>query len=270
MTSSVNSVVAGVPAQVGRAHALRDRLEARLADRARRPAAPSSSPCASSAAPARIIAIGFATFFPCSDGAVPCAASAMSASGSKSSSNATSSDSEPAIEPKSGSTRSERMSPSRFSAGMTSGSPVERDQQRERRVDQLRLVRDVRVARGRGVHLLLEHPLVDRADGVLRAAEDLRAGALGLAERELGDRVADAALDPLRAERDLVVALALAPFLRAVRVADGHAHDRDRRVHAAERDDARNAPPGPDDHLAADLLAQDPVRRADVAARPRA
>ena len=35
---------------------------------------------------------------------------------------------------------------------------------------------------------------------------------------------------------------------------------------AAERDDAGNAAAGPDDHLAADLLAQDPVRRADVAA----
>ena len=80
------------------------------------------------------------------------------------------------------------MSPSRFSAGITSGSPLERDEQRERRVDQLRLVRDVRVALGRRVHLLLEHPLVGRADGVLRPAEDLRAGALGEAERELGDR----------------------------------------------------------------------------------
>ena len=48
----------------------------------------------------------------------------MIAAGSKSSANATSSDSEPAIEPKRGSTRSERMSPSRFSAGITSGSPA--------------------------------------------------------------------------------------------------------------------------------------------------
>ena len=36
---------------------------------------------------------------------------------------------------------------------------------------------------------------------------------------------------------------------------------------AAERHDPRNAPAGPHDHLAADLLAQDPVRRADVARR---
>jgi hypothetical protein len=35
-------------------------------------------------------------------------------------------------------------------------------------------------------------------------------------------------------------------------------------MYAAERDHARNAPPGPHDHPAADLLPQDPVRRADV------
>ena len=133
------------------------------------------------------------------------------------------------------------MSPSRFSAGMTSGSPVARQQQRERRVDQLRLVRDVGMALGRRVHLLLQHPLVGRADRVLRPAEDLRARALGLPERELGDRAADPPLDPLGAERDLVVALALAPLLRAVGVADRHADDRDRRVDAAERDDARES-----------------------------
>ena len=126
------------------------------------------------------------------------------------------------------------------------------------------------MALGRRVHLLLEHALVGRADRVLRPAEDLRARALGLPERELGDRAADAPLDPLGAERDLVLALALAPLLRAVGVADGHAHDRDRRVHAAERDDAGDAAARADDHLAADLLAQDPVRRADVVRAARA
>ena len=159
------------------------------------------------------------------------------------------------------------MSPSRLSAGITSGVAGRREQQRERRVDQLRLVRHVGMALGGRVHLLLQHPLVGRADGVLRAAEDLRARPLGLPERELGDRAADPPLDPLGAERDLVLALALAPLLRAVGVADRHPDDRDRRVDAAERDDAGNAPAGADDHLAADLLAQDPVRRADVAAR---
>ena len=86
----------------------------------------------------------------------------------------------------------------------------------------------------------------------------------GLAEGELGYRVADAALDALGTERDLVVAFALAPLLRAVGIADRHAHDGDRRVHATDGHDSGDAAPGPHDHLAADLLPQDPVRRADV------
>src|SRR5204863_5792812 len=110
----------------------------------------------------------------------------------------------------------------------------------------------------------LQQPFVGRADRVLRPAEDLRADLLGLAERELGHRAADAALDSLRAERDLVVSFAFAPLLRAVGVADRHAHDRDRRVDAPERDHSRNAAACADDYAAADLLAQDPVRRADV------
>ncbi len=89
--------------------------------------------------------------------------------------------------------------------------------------------------------------------------------ALGLSERELGDRVTDPSLDALRAQRDLVVARALAPLRRAVRVAHGHPHDGDRRVHASERHDAGNATARSHDHLAADLLAENPVRRADVA-----
>src|SRR5262249_17414993 len=97
----------------------------------------------------------------------------------------------------------------------------------------------------------------------------LRPGSRRLPEGELGDGVADAALDPLRSERDLVVALALTPLLCAVGVADGHAHDRDRSVDAAERCDARNAAAGADDHLAADLLPKDAVRRADIAATLR-
>ena len=161
------------------------------------------------------------------------------------------------------------MSPSRLSAGITSGSPV--DESRSANVASISCgsYGTSGMALRGGVHLLLEHSLVGRADGVLRAAEDLGARALGLAEGELGDGVADAALDPLGAERDLVVALALAPLLRAVGVADGHAHDRDRRVDAAERRDARDAAAGADDHLAADLLAEDAVRRADVAAALR-
>src|SRR6185436_6679448 len=115
----------------------------------------------------------------------------------------------------------------------------------------LRLVAHLRMALRRGVHLLLEQALVDRADRVLRATEHLGADALRLAERELGDRPADAPLDALGAQRHLVVALALAPLARAVRVADGHADDRDRLVHAAERHDAWDPPSRPDDHAAA-------------------
>jgi len=76
---------------------------------------------------------------------------------------------------------------------------------------------------------------------------------------ELGDGTADASLDALGAERDLVVALALAPLGRPVRIADGHADDRDRCVHAADRRDAGDAPSRAHDHLAADLLAEDAV-----------
>ncbi len=138
------------------------------------------------------------------------------------------------------------------------------DQEGERRVDQLRLVRDIRMARRGRVHLLLEHALVDGAHRVLRAAEHLRAGSLGLTERELRDGAADPTLDALGAKGDLGVAGALAPLLRAVRVADGHAHDGDRRVDAADGEDTRDPSPGADDHLAADVLAEDPVRRPDI------
>ena len=40
-------------------------------------------------------------------------------------------------------------------------------------------------------------------------------------------------------------------------------------MHAAERHDPRDPSPGTHDHLAADLLPQDPVRRADVVASLR-
>jgi hypothetical protein len=85
-------------------------------------------------------------------------------------------------------------------------------------------------------------------------------------ERVLGDGAAESPLDLLRAVGHLVVALALAPLLRAVRVADSHPHDRDRREHAADRHDPWNATTCAHDHAPADLLPEDPVRRADVAA----
>src|SRR5262249_52214845 len=106
--------------------------------------------------------------------------------------------------------------------------------------------------------------LVGRAHGVLRPAEDLRAAPLRLAERELRDGAADAALDALRSERDFVVALTFAPLLRAVGIADGHADDRDRRVNASEPGDTGDPSPGADDHAAADLLSKDAVRRPDI------
>ena len=90
---------------------------------------------------------------------------------------------------------------------MTSASPPARDQQRVGRVDQLRLVDDVRIAQRRGVHLFLEHPLVDRADRVLGAAEDFRVRLARVEEGVLGDDAADAALDAFGAEGDLVVAV---------------------------------------------------------------
>ena len=70
------------------------------------------------------------------------------------------------------------MSPSRFSAGITSGSPL--DESSSANVASISCgwyVTSGMSGRGR-VHLLLEHPLVDGADRVLRAAEDARAGRL--------------------------------------------------------------------------------------------
>src|SRR6478736_902645 len=116
------------------------------------------------------------------------------------------------------------------------------------------------------IHLFLQHPLVRRADRVLRAAEHLCPDLLRMTEGELGHRTADPSLDPLGAERDLVVAFALSPFLRAVRVAHRHAHDRDRGMYATEWDHAGNPAAGPDDDTSADFLAQYPVRGADVVA----
>jgi hypothetical protein len=76
--------------------------------------------------------------------------------------------------------------------------------------------------------------------------------------------MADPPLDLRGSEGGLVLAVALAPLLRAVGVADGHADDRDRMVRAANWDDARDPPAGADDDVAADLLAQDAIRAADV------
>ena len=71
-----------------------------------------------------IIAIGFATFLPSSAGAVPCGASVMATVTAPASSNASSVDSAPAMVPNICMTRSDKVSPSRLSAGMTRASPV--------------------------------------------------------------------------------------------------------------------------------------------------
>ena len=81
----------------------------------------------SSAATAMIIAIGLAIPFPSSAGAVPCGASVITARTSCSRSSDRTTDSAPAIEPKSGSTKSDRQSPSRLSAGITSGASAAPD-----------------------------------------------------------------------------------------------------------------------------------------------
>ena len=138
------------------------------------------------------------------------------------------------------------------------------DQERERRVDELRLVGNLRMALCGGVHLLLEHALVDGADRVLGPAEDLRLRALGMAKGELGDRVADAPLDALGAGRR--------PPLRPRPRATPWRRRRRRPPCArprwvegsADRHDAWDAASRADDHVAADLLPEDAVGAADV------
>ena len=99
----------------------------------------------------------------------------MATTGCRSSSRANRTDSAPAMEPKRASTRSERQSPSRLSAGITSGLGIGFGQEPGvGRVDERGAVADVGMARRRGVHLLLEHALVDRGDRPLRAAVDAR------------------------------------------------------------------------------------------------
>ena len=66
-------------------------------------------------------------FLPWSAGAVPCGASVITARTSWFASSESTTDSAPAIDPKRGSTKSERQSPSRFSAGITSGASAAPD-----------------------------------------------------------------------------------------------------------------------------------------------
>lgn len=157
-------------AQVRGLDARRDRLERTLVDRPRRAsnALPWRSAARRRSAPqARIIASGFARSCPRSAGAVPCGASAIATVTSWSGSKASNTDSAPAIEPNIGSTRSERQSPSRFSAGITSGASAAPDSSpAEPLPPPPALARGGRRGRGggrRGWHQLLA-PLAQRRD----------------------------------------------------------------------------------------------------------
>src|SRR5438876_941020 len=81
-----------------------------------------------------------------------------------------------------------------------------------------------RMALRGGIHLLLQHPLVDGAHGPLRPAVDLAANSLGLAKGILARRAAVGAADGLGALGELVAAGLLAPLLGSVGVANGHSH----------------------------------------------
>src|SRR5207245_10277510 len=132
-------------------------------------------------------------------------------------------------------------------------------------VDEVRLIANPRVPLRRRVELLLEHPLVDRADRELGTPEDPGFDPARVVERVVGHDAARATADLLGPVGPLVEIVALAPFPGAVRVIDRHPDHGDGGVHTGERPHAWDAPPGPDDHAAVDLLAQDRVWAAHVA-----
>ena len=93
-----------------------------------------------------------------------------------------------------------------------------------------------------------------------------RAGAAGVLKGVFHHHAADAAADLLGALRRFVqrARLALAPFRRAVGVADSHAHHADGGMDAANGTYSGNTPAGAQDHLSAHLFAQDRVGTAHV------
>src|SRR5690606_6195323 len=140
-------------------------------------------------------------------------------------------------------------------------------QQRIGSVDKLRVIRHVGVAGRGGVKLFLEDALVDRADGELRPAKDLRVVAACMAEGKLGNGAARPAGEVARAVRDLVQTLTLAPLLRVVGVLHRHAHNGDWRVDTGDGPHMRDAPPGAQNDLRPYHLAQQGVGAADIAGR---
>ena len=268
ITSSVNSDVDECPARsavlIPCATASSD------ASRIARPAVWPSSVCESSAAAARIIASGFATFLPSSDGRrAVCRLRHQRGRLELVASNATSIDSEPAIDPKSGSTRSERMSPSRFSAGITSGSPVEATSSAN--VASISCGSYGTVGCRSAAASISSFSIPSYVGETVYFGPPNTLAPVRSASRNANSATARQTLRSIRSVRN---ATSESPSpsrhsFGAVGVADRHAHDRDRRVHAAERHDAGNATTGAHDHLATDLLAQDAVRRADIVARLR-
>ena len=162
------------------------------------------------------------------------------------------------------------MSPSRFSAGMTSGSPVDAISSANVASISCGSYGDAGVPLGRRVHLLLEHPLVGRA----RRCTSGRRRPWRRCARPRGTRT------PRRRGRPIArsARCGTRPRRRPRPRATPSRRRRRRPPCARPRSGACTPPngttpgirrPGADDHLAADLLAQDPVRRADVVARLR-
>ena len=160
------------------------------------------------------------------------------------------------------------MSPSRLSAGITSGSPADESSSANVASISCGSYGHAGMARGGRVHLLLQHPLVRRAHRVLRPAEHRsrrRARPRGTRtprrSGRSGARSAPCGTRPRRRPR--------LHATRSRRTRRRRPCARSRSAHARRRSATT---PGmrrarAHDHLAADLLAQDPVRRADVVAR---
>ena len=265
ITSSVNAVVPWYPLRSARVDTFRYRLESRLADR-----------------PPGLLALLVlrvreerggedhrhrvaATSLPSSAGAVPWAASAIKAVGrSAPSSPEARRDSDPAIEPNSGKDEVGENVAVAVERGNHHRRAAGRDQESERRVDQLQLVGDLRVTLRSGVHLLLQHSLVDRADRVLRSRRTpwlpcARPGGTRI-PRPRGRRGARSSRCEKRPRRPR------SPHAipsRRTRRRPPSARRRSARVDAPDREHPWNPPSGA--HvLAADLLPQDAIRRADV------